>query len=127
MGNFLGKNSDSFYLAFRVIIGLVFLLYGVQKISAISGGKMALMSLMGLAMLIEVVVGACTILGLFVRPLAAIAALEMAYAFLFVHVASGSIHPLVNKGESALLFFAAFLVLAAFGARRWSFDRKMRR
>lgn len=122
MNKFFEKNGDYFYVAFRVIIGLVFLLHGVGKV-----GSASLMSLMGLAMIIEVVGGAFLIIGLFTRTVAVIAALEMAYAFLFVHVANSGINPLANKGEPALLFFAAFLAIAAFGARRLALDRRIGR
>jgi putative oxidoreductase len=122
MTNFFDKNGDYFYVAFRVIIGLLFLLHGIAKI-----GSADVKSLIGLAMIIELVAGAFLILGLFTRTMAVISALQMAYAFLFVHVANGGWNPLANKGESALLYFVAFLAIAAFGARRCALDRRLRR
>ena len=122
ISKFLDKNGDYFYLVFRVIVGLVFLLHGVAKIGT------PLMSLMGLAMVIEIVAGACIILGLFTRIVAVIAALEMAYAFIIAHtIAKGTVYMIGkdgNGGEAALLFFAAFLAIAAFGARRFGIDKK---
>jgi putative oxidoreductase len=86
---------------------------------------MALVSLMGLAMIIEVVGGALIILGLFTRTTAAIAAVEMLFAYFMAHASNGW-SPLANKGEPALLFFASFLVLLAFGARKYAVDNKLR-
>ena len=106
---FLEKNSGYFYVLFRVIIGLVFLLHGVMKIPMLSS-----FGLMTLAGVIELVGGALLILGLFVRPVALVAAIEMVFAYFMAHAGNGW-NPLVNKGEPAVLFFAAFLVLIAYG------------
>ncbi len=118
---FAEKNSDYFYFVFRVIIGLLFLLHGFMKISMMQQGKLPLMSLMGLAMIIEVIGGAMLILGLFTRYVASISAIEMIVAFFMVHYPKG-INPLANGGELAVLFFAAFLVLIAFGSRKFALD-----
>ena len=64
---FAEKNSDYFYFVFRILIGLLFILHGIMKISMINEGKILLMSLMGLAMIIEVFGGAMLILVLFTR------------------------------------------------------------
>lgn len=120
---FLENNKNGFYFAFRVIIGVTFLLHGISKIPNILSGETSIMSLMFLAAVIETIGGIFLVIGLFTRTVASIAALEMLYAFIFVHIMSGGINPLENNGEAALLFFAAFLVLAAFGARKWSVDK----
>lgn len=119
--NFLEKNSDYFYFVFRVLIGLLFLLHGIQKIPGIIGGKTSILSLMGLAGIIEVIGGAMLILGIFTTYVAMITAVEMLVAYFKIHAPNG-ISPLVNKGEPSLLFFAAFLVLIAFGSRKWALD-----
>lgn len=120
--HFFEKNADYFYFVFRVIVGIVFLLHGWMKVSAIMAGSMDAMTLMGLAALIEVVGGIFIILGLFTRWTALVAAVEMVVAYFMVH-AAGGLSPLANQGEPAVLFFAAFLVLIAFGARTWAIDR----
>ena len=79
------------------------------------------MSLMGLAMIIEVLGGALIVLGLFTRYVAGIAAIEMIFAFFMAHYPKG-INPLANGGEASVLFFAAFLVLYAFGSRGYALD-----
>ena len=87
-------------------------------------GETAFFSLFGFAGVIELIAGLFFILGLFVKTTALVAGIEMLVAFFYIHVRSkGILNPLQNGGEASLLFFAAFLVLMAFGARKWSIDR----
>ncbi len=123
MNKIFERKKDYFYFVFRVLIGLGFMLHGIMKISGVMDGKIAIVSLMGLAMMIETIGGLFIVIGLFTRTTASIAALEMLYAFFMVHVKTGGINPLANNGEPAMLYFAAFLVLASFGARKWCIDR----
>jgi len=118
---FLDKKSDYFYFVFRVIIGLLFLLHGIQKTPGIMNGSTSLFSLIGIAALIEVVGGIMIIVGLLTRYVALVAAVEMLVAYFKVHF-PGGINPLVNKGEAALLFFVAFLVIMAFGPKKFALD-----
>jgi len=123
MKSFFEKNGDYFYFAFRVIAGLLFFLHGWMKVSAIIGGNMPAFGLMGLAALIETLGGIFIIIGLFTRYTAIISAIEMIFAYFMAHAPNGW-NPLANNGEPAALFFAVFLVLMAFGARKWAFDRR---
>ena len=119
-------NKDYFYFVFRVLVGLLFLEHGLQKLFGMFGGlggnSAELFSLMGLAGTIETLGGLGIALGLFVRFWAFFAAIEMLVAYFMVHVPNGPI-PLLNFGELPLLYFATFLVLMAFGARRWSLEK----
>ncbi|MEK6934426.1 MAG: DoxX family protein [Nanoarchaeota archaeon] len=121
MENFFKKHSNSFYVVFRVIIGLVFFLHGYQKLQGVIGGNIELVSLFGLAMVIEVLGGALILIGLLTRYVALITAVEMLIAYFMVHITKG-LSPLANGGEPAVLFFAAFLVLIAYGAGKFSVD-----
>ena len=121
MNRFFEKNGNIFYLVFRVIVGVLFLLHGIQKLPGIFDGSTSVVSLMFLAALIETIGGILLIIGLFTRTVALISAVEMLVAYFMVHM-PGGINPLQNKGELALLFFAAFLVLLAFGAKKWGID-----
>lgn len=123
MNKFLENNSEYFYLVFRVIVGVLFFMHGLMKVSAITSFSFS--SLMFYAGLIELVGGAFVVIGLFVRPVALIAGIEMIGAFFMAHAPSG-LNPLANKGEPAVLFFAAFLVLLAYGAGKISVDNKIR-
>jgi len=124
---FAEKNSEYFLFVFRVIVGFTFLLHGLMKIPGILNGTTGIINLMFWAGIIEVFGGALIIVGLLTRYVAVITAIEMLYAFVFVHSANGIWNPLANKGEPALLFFAAFLALIALGARKWSVDNYIRK
>ena len=126
MNKFLDKNQDYFYFVFRVVVGLLFFLHGWMKLQMVLGGQIALGSLMFFAMLIEVIGGAFILLGLFTKYTASISALEMIVAYFKAHAPNG-VSPLANHGEPAVLFFAAFLVLATFGARKWAIDNILKR
>ncbi len=117
-------HNDKLYFVFRLLVGLLFFLHGWQKFSGFLDGKTQLMSLFGLAMVIEVVAGVLLILGLLTRWVAFVAAVEMLIAYFYAHAGNG-LSPLANKGEPALLFFAAFLVLLGYGAGKWAIDNKL--
>ena len=117
---FFEKNRDYFYLVFRVIIGFLFILHGIMKWGAIA--SFSVTNLMFYAGVIEIIGGVFIVLGLFVRTTAVITALEMIVAYFKVHVTK-ALSPLANGGEAAVLFFAAFLVLIAFGAGRIALDK----
>jgi putative oxidoreductase len=117
------KYRYQFYFLFRVLVGLMFAIHGAQKLfGAFGGSKVDLISLMGLAGIIEFFGGLMILLGLWVSFVAFIGALEMLVAYFMVHSGRG-INPLSNGGESALLYFSAFLVLLAFGVGKWGFDK----
>lgn len=72
--------------------------------------------------ILEVVGGPLLALGLFTRPVAFILAGEMAVAYFLAHAPQG-FYPLLNGGESAVLFCFIFLYLSAAGGGAWSLDR----
>lgn len=116
---FVKKNADYFYFVFRILIGLMFFLHGFAKVqSGVFSGPSVLMVA---ASSIELVAGLFIIFGLFIRYTAFVGAIEMAVAYFMAHFPNG-LSPLANRGEAALLFFAAFLVLIAYGGRKWALD-----
>ena len=127
------KIQGNLYFAFRLLIGIFFLSHGAQKLFGVfggvdgNGGAVNLFSMFGLAGLIEFIGGLFIFLGLFTSIVSLVAALEMLTAYFMVHVPSGGILPLMQQanGEPAILFFAAFLVLIAFGAGKWSLEKKI--
>ena len=122
---FAKKNADWMYTLFRVVVGAVFFEHGSMKLFGWFGAKgvAPLMSLFGLAGLIEVIGGLLLILGLWTRLVALVGGIEMLYALVMVHFKNG-FNPLANGGEPALLFLAAFLVLFSHGAGRSGIDSK---
>lgn len=121
--DFCEKNSDLLYFVFRVFVGLLFFQHGVQKLFGWFTDKdpVTLISQRGLAGLIEFGAGLAIASGLLTRPLALIAALEMVAAYFIAHFPKGWI-PIENRGELALLYFAAFLIISWRGAGRWSLE-----
>lgn len=120
VNKFLKKNSGNLYFVFRVLVGLLFLHHGMQKLfGAFGGSPVELISLIGLAGGIEFFGGILITLGLFTQTVALFGSLEMLTAYFMVHIPQGFI-PILNSGEPALLFFAAFLVLMAHGSGKWA-------
>jgi putative oxidoreductase len=115
--------ENYFYFVFRVFVGLLFMQHGAQKLFGWFGGNSAdLLSLFGLAGVIEFSAGLAIVLGLLTRWAALISAVEMAVAYFMAHFPKGWV-PIQNGGELALLFFASFLVLIAYGSGKWCLDK----
>ncbi|HKE83795.1 MAG TPA: DoxX family protein [Vicinamibacterales bacterium] len=113
------------YALFRIVFGLLFLLFGLQKTVGILGGQLArpFSSMQGMAGIIETVCGFLIMIGLYTRPAAFIASGEMAVAYFYIHTRLMGIAPLVNMGERATMFCFAFLYICSRGAGGWSVDR----
>src|SRR5207244_1463492 len=101
--------------------------HGGQKLFGWFGGFGApgatapLMSMMGLAGVLEFFGGLAVALGLLTRPIAFILSGEMAVAYWMAHAPHGA-WPIVNHGEPAVLNCFIFLLIAANGAGEWSLD-----
>jgi putative oxidoreductase len=109
----------------RIVVALLFLSHGIVKLFGFPAGAqpgvVPLISLFGLAAILELVGGAAILIGLFTRPVAFLLSGEMAIAYFMVH-APQNFFPVLNGGEAAILYCFAFLFLAAAGAGPWSFD-----
>ncbi|PIN74669.1 DoxX family protein [Candidatus Woesearchaeota archaeon CG10_big_fil_rev_8_21_14_0_10_37_12] len=122
MKKFAHKNHEYFHFVFRVLIGLLFAQHGAQKLFGLFGGKAApLVSLMGLAGIIELVGGLLIAVGLFTRFAALVSAITMLVAYFKVH-AFNALMPIANKGELALVYLAAFIAIIGFGHIKWELD-----
>ena len=111
---------------FRIVVGLLFMLHGTQKMFGFPASNMPampfnLMSQMGLAGVLEVFGGALIVLGFLTRPIAFLLAGEMAVAYFQAHFPR-SIYPTRNGGEPAVLYCFSFLYLMFAGAGAWSID-----
>lgn len=118
--------------ALRIVAGFLFWQHGAQKLLGWLGGDQVggLLSLMGIAGILEFFGGILILLGLFTRPVAFLLAGEMAVAYFLAHVGAaetlmGQLFPIMNGGERAVLFCFIFLLLAAFGPGRFSLDARM--
>jgi putative oxidoreductase len=111
----------------RIVSGYLFMMHGVAKLFHVPHVAMydgvQLMSLVGLAGVLEMVGGALLIVGLFTRVAAFVLSGEMAVAYFTAHASKGDpLMPMLNQGEAAVLFCFIFLFLAAAGAGAWSID-----
>jgi len=114
------------FALFRIVFGLLFFMFGLQKMLGWFGGPVApLMSMQGAAGVIETVCGFLIMVGLFTRPAAFIASGEMAVAYFYIHMRLISATPLVNMGERSTMFCFAFLYICSRGAGIWSIDSAM--
>ena len=110
---------------FRIMVGLVFLQFGLSKLtgfptavptSAVFPGQILFSGIM------ETAGGVLLVLGLFTRPAAFILAGYMAVAVFWIHVPR-DILPARNGGNLAVLFCFGFLYLMTAGAGPLSLDR----
>ena len=113
----------------RIVTAFLFLqhatakLFGVPHVAALEGVQ--LMSLFGVAAIIELVGGALVLIGLWTRAAAFVLSGEMAVAYFMVHAAQGHVvMPMLNGGELAVMFCFVFLLFAAAGGGAWTIDRK---
>ena len=109
----------------RIVVALLYLLHGTQKLLAIpasaTGATVPLASRLGAASVIEIVGGTLILLGLFTHLAAFICSGEMAAAYFLAHAPRAPL-PLQNSGELPVLFCFIFLYLAAAGPGPWSVD-----
>jgi putative oxidoreductase len=126
MHRILGRHADRIYAIFRIVIGLLFMCHGLQKMFGVLGGeKVPLGSLAGLAGIIELVCGFLVMIGLLTSWAAFLASGTMAVAYFMAHF-PGGFWPIVNRGELAVVYCFAFLYIAARGAGPWSVARASR-
>ncbi len=109
----------------RFVAGLMLLAHGVAKYLNFPAGPMnnaSPMTLPGFAGILELVGGACLVLGLFTRPAAFILSGMAAVAYFMVHYPK-SFFPAATGGEAAILFCFVLLYIFAAGGGAWSLDR----
>ncbi len=109
----------------RIITGFLYLQHGTAKLFGAPHVAMfdglQVMSLMGVAGILELVGGALLLLGLFTRPVAFILSGQMAAAYFMAHAPQGFL-PILNGGELAVLYSFIFLYFAAVGGGAFSLD-----
>jgi putative oxidoreductase len=108
----------------RIVTAILFMEHGAQKLLGFppsDKGSPELLSLLGVAGILELVGGFFILIGLFTRPVAFVLAGEMAVAYWLVH-APNSIYPALNGGDAAILFCFIFLYLVAAGPGAFSVD-----
>ena len=119
LGARLDPHSASALGVFRIVIGLLFALHGSAKLfgwPATPNGTVPVGTWpYWWAGVIELVVGALLVTGLFARVAALIGSGEMAFAYFTEHQSHG-FWPLQNGGELAVLYCLSLLLIAFAGA-----------
>ena len=115
----LDRHSATVLGIFRIIIGALFALHGTAKLFGWPATKTGAVPFgtwpYWWAGVIELVVGALVVLGLFTRAAALLGSGTMAYAYFTEHQPKGLL-PIQNGGELAVLYCFAFLLIAFAGA-----------
>jgi len=110
----------------RIVTALLVLQHGTAKLFGFPHVAMfdnvQLLSLLGVAGVLELAAGVLLLFGIFTRPVAFILSGEMAFAYFLAH-AQKSFFPILNQGELAVLYCFVLLYLAAAGGGAWSFTR----
>jgi putative oxidoreductase len=113
----------------RLILGFLITLHGIRKVfdvlPSVAGRRgappLALDSLPAATGYLEIVAGPLLMLGLFVRPIAALVAIEALLAYVLV-AQPRTVWPIRNGGIEALLYCSTLVYFAAAGAGAWSLD-----
>ncbi len=114
---------EPIYAGLRILAGLMFALHGAQKLFGVLGGSQReVFSQLWIGGVIELVGGSLIALGLFTPWAAFVCSGMMAVAYFQFHQPKG-FFPVVNKGESAILYCWIFLLVAAQGGGRFSLDQ----
>jgi putative oxidoreductase len=121
----LNAYAPYFLALLRIMAALLFIAHGTSKLFGwpSAGMQPPLMSLFGLAAIIEMAGGILLVIGLFTRPVAFIMSGEMAVAYFMAH-SPKDFFPINNAGESAVLFCFVFLYLVFSGPGAWSIDSR---
>jgi putative oxidoreductase len=121
--NSLGKYSSYVYAILRIIVGLLFACHGGQKILGFppSAKAMQLDTLGMVGGYIELICGFLIAFGLVTRPAAFLASGMMAVAYFMAHAGNG-FFPIVNRGESAVLYCFLFLYIFFRGSGPFAVD-----
>lgn len=121
----LAARSATALGVFRIVVALLFMMHGTAKLFGWPQGTPAALGAwpMWWAGVLEVVLGVLIAIGLFTRPAAFVASGMMAVAYFWMHFPEG-FWPLVNGGETAVLYCFAFLMLVFTGPGALTVSRR---
>jgi putative oxidoreductase len=124
----LSKFQPQVLSILRIIVGLLFLSSGLQKwfgfpVANPNFANITLISMIGIAGLIEIIGGALVTVGLYTRVAAVIMSGEMAVAYwYYANRPAKGFMPIQNGGTLEVLFCFVFFYLVFAGAGPWSLD-----
>jgi putative oxidoreductase len=117
----------------RIIAGYMIILHGLREALGLLPGRargpgsfMALDPLGHVGGAILLICGSLFIVGLFVRPAAAVLAIQACVAYFYAAAPRG-IWPIRNGGNETLTYMFVFLYFAMAGAGAWSIDALLSR
>ena len=128
----LSKLEQPAYTMLRVVTGFLFTFHGLQKLFGWLTERPTpdVFSQVWFGGAIELVCGVLVCLGLGTRLAAFLSSGTMAVAYFQFHmkddVANWHWLPIVNHGESAVMYCFVFLLIAARGPGRWALDNRLR-
>lgn len=129
----LGKYQPQALSVLRIVMGLLYLCHGLQKwfafpVAIPASANIKLLSMIGIAGVIEIIGGALVALGLYTRYAAFILSGEMAVAYWFyANRPSRGFLPIQNGGTLEVVYCFVFLYLVFAGAGVWSLDAQWRK
>lgn len=116
------------YSVFRIVVALLFMQHGAQKLLGAFGGidgsgaVVDSFSLLWFAGAIELLGGGMIAIGLFSRLAVIPAIVAMTYAYFIVHLPA-NLFPILNRGELALMYLFSFLMILKAGNGRFSLEQ----
>lgn len=124
MNRWIGRCAPELYAVMRIVLGFLFACHGAQKLAGVPGDhpKVELVSLIGLAGVIELMGGIMIAVGFMAGWAAFVASGQMAFAYFMAH-ASKSFWPVLNGGELAVVYCFVFLYMSSRGSGKWSVDQ----
>jgi putative oxidoreductase len=116
----------------RIVAAFLFMQFGTAKLFAFpaavmpGGGTAPVLSLPGIAGVLEAFGGALLLFGLLTRPVAFLLSGLMAFAYFLGHAGQG-FWPVLNQGHPAIMFCFVWLYVSAAGPGPWSLDAALTR
>lgn len=121
MAAFMQRYGGQAYALMRIVTGFLLLWHGTSKLFAFPKPSGAPQWVVYGAGPIELVGGTLIMIGLFARPAAFIASGMAAVGYFVVHARQG-FFPIMNGGETIVLYCFVLLCISAQGAGIWSVD-----
>jgi putative oxidoreductase len=122
----LAAAAPATHAILRIGAALLMIPHGAQKLFGVLGkDAVPLFTQYGFAGVVEFFGGILIALGLLTRSTSALMCLLMIAAYFVGHAGQGAL-PILNRGETALLYALIFAFVAAKGAGPWSLDGWLR-
>lgn len=123
---FMQAYTNQTYALLRIMTGLLFIWHGMHKLFSFPAvphmdGMKPPLDVVYIGGPIELIGGLLVMVGLFTRWTAFLCSGLMAVAYWRFH-GTQAFFPIVNMGETAILFCFAFLFISANGGGIWSMD-----